>query len=137
MISDKKNRDKRGADPTASQNRINEGTTLTGDIVSSGFFRVDGTIKGNISKPSKVVLGVKGVMEGTLQCEQADIEGTFDGKLLVTGLLTLRASANITGEVIVGKLSVEPGATFNASCEMGTGVKSIHNESSKKGEKSA
>lgn len=137
MISDKKNRDKRGADPTASQNRINEGTTLTGDIVSSGFFRVDGTIKGNISKPSKVVLGVKGVMEGTLQCEQADIEGTFDGKLLVTGLLTLRASANITGEVIVGKLSVEPGATFNASCEMGTGVKSIHNEGSKKGEKSA
>lgn len=138
MISDRKNKDKRNADPTSSQNRINEGTHIEGDITSSGFFRIDGSIKGNISKPSKVVLGVKGFIEGTLQCEQADIEGTFDGKLMVSGLLTLRATAKITGEVSVSKLSVEPGATFNATCEMSDGVKSLkNNEETKKGGRSA
>ena len=105
-------------EPAVSQNRINEGTVLKGDIVSSGFFRVDGSIEGNISKPSKVVLGKSGVIKGTLICEDADLEGHFEGKLDVSGTLTLKSSARIKGEVFVGKLAVEPGATFNASCVM-------------------
>lgn len=105
-------------EPAVSQNRINEGTMLKGDIVSKGFFRVDGSIEGNISKPSKVVLGKSGVIKGTLICEDADLEGHFEGKLDVSGTLTLKSTARIKGEVVVGKLAVEPGATFNASCVM-------------------
>ena len=30
----------------------------------------------------------------------------------------VKATANISGDVVVGKLSIEPGATFNASCVM-------------------
>lgn len=105
-------------EPAVSQNRINEGTMLKGDIVSKGFFRVDGSIEGNISKPSKVVLGKSGVIKGTLICEDADLEGQFEGKLDVSGTLTLKSTARINGEVVVGKLAVEPGASFNASCVM-------------------
>lgn len=101
-----------------SQNRINEGTKLKGDIVSSGFFRVDGNIEGNISNPSKVVLGKTGVIVGKMICQDADIEGRFEGNLEVAGTLSLKSSAHIQGEVIVGKLAVEPGATFNATCKM-------------------
>ncbi|NND62115.1 MAG: polymer-forming cytoskeletal protein [Flavobacteriaceae bacterium] len=116
MFSDKK--DKKTMEPTASQNRINEGTRLKGDIISEGFFRVDGIIEGNISKPSKVVIGKSGKITGKLICENADIEGKFEGNLDVTGTLTPKSTAHIEGEVIVGKLAVEPGATFNASCSM-------------------
>ncbi len=116
MFSDKK--DKQRMEPTASQNRINEGTTLKGDIQSKGFFRIDGIIDGNVKTPSKVVIGKTGVITGTLTCENADIEGKFEGNLDVTGTLTLKATAHIKGEVVVGKLAVEPGATFNASCVM-------------------
>ncbi len=105
-------------EPAASQNRINEGTKLNGDVESKGFFRIDGEIDGNVKTPSKVVLGQTGVITGTLQCENADIEGTFSGKLDVSGTLTLKSTAHITGDVVVGKLAVEPGATFNASCVM-------------------
>ncbi len=105
-------------EPSASQNRINEGTELKGDIVSSGFFRIDGKVEGSISNPSKIVLGKTGVIIGKLTCENADIEGKFEGNLDVSGTLTLKSSAHIEGEVVVGKLAVEPGATFNASCLM-------------------
>lgn len=105
-------------EPTASQNRINEGTKLKGDVESKGFFRIDGIIDGNVKTPSKLVLGQTGVITGTLRCENADIEGTFSGNLDVSGTLTLKATAHITGDVVVGKLAVEPGATFNASCVM-------------------
>ncbi|HBR53343.1 MAG TPA: cell shape determination protein CcmA, partial [Flavobacteriaceae bacterium] len=60
MFSDKK--DKQSMEPSASQNRINEGTELKGDIVSSGFFRIDGKVEGSISKPSKVVIGKTGTV---------------------------------------------------------------------------
>lgn len=105
-------------EPSASQNRINEGTHLKGDINSTGFFRIDGKVEGSISNPSKIVLGKSGSIVGKLTCENADIEGRFEGILDVSGTLTLKASAHIEGEVVVGKLAVEPGATFNASCAM-------------------
>lgn len=117
MFSDKKEKST-SMEPSVSQNRINEGTQLKGDIVSSGFFRIDGIIDGNISKPSKVVLGKSGKIKGKLICEDADIEGHFEGNLNVSGTLTLKSTAHIEGEVVVGKLAVEPGATFNATCTM-------------------
>lgn len=122
MFSDKK--DKSNMEPAASQNRINEGTKLKGDIHSTGFFRIDGTVEGNISTPSKIVIGKTGVVVGTLHCENADIEGKFEGKLDISGTLSLKSSAHIEGDVVVGKLAVEPGATFNASCAMQGAAKS-------------
>lgn len=105
-------------EPTASQNRINEGTHLKGNIKSDGFFRIDGTVEGNISNPSKVVLGKTGVVSGHLNCENADVEGRIEGVVNITGTLTLKSTAHIEGEVTVGKLAVEPGAVFNATCTM-------------------
>ncbi|MBG44403.1 MAG: cell shape determination protein CcmA [Aequorivita sp.] len=120
MFSDKKEK-RITAEPGSAQNRINEGTKLKGDVTSTGFFRIDGVIEGNVKTPSKVVLGKTGVIIGTLTCENADIEGTFEGNLQVSGTLSLRATAVIDGDVTVGKLAVEPGATMNASCVMQDG----------------
>jgi len=116
MFSEKK--EKKTTEPLASQNRINEGTHFKGDIESNGVFRIDGTIEGNIKKPSKVVVGKTGVIIGTLSCKNADIEGRFEGSLNVLGTLSLKSTAKVDGDVIVEKLAVEPGAIFNASCKM-------------------
>ena len=116
MFSEKK--EKSVTEPGTGQNRINEGTNIKADILSNGFFRIDGTIEGNIKTPSKVVIGKTGFIKGTLTCENADIEGRFEGNLDVSGTLSLRTTAHIEGDVVVGKLAVEPGATFNASCSM-------------------
>ena len=118
MFLDKKNANTTASEPGASQNRINEGTHINGDITSKGFFRIDGAVEGTVSTPSKVVLGKNAVVKGNLSCENADIAGSFSGNLNVSQLLTLRSTANIKGDVVVGKLSVEPGAIFNASCRM-------------------
>ncbi|WP_300980293.1 polymer-forming cytoskeletal protein [Nonlabens sp.] len=110
-----------------SQNRISYGTTIHGDVVSEGGFRIDGTINGTLKTTAKVVIGKDGKVEGALNCNNADIEGVFSGKLIVQGLLSLKATAQITGEVTTQKLAVEPGASFNASCKMESGIKSTNN----------
>ena len=107
-----------GIDPNNNQNRISQGTKITGDIISSGGFRIDGEFDGNIKSSGKVVIGASGVVKGTINSTEAEIEGHMKGKLNVEELLSLRASAKVEGEVFTAKLSVEPGATFNATCDM-------------------
>lgn len=127
----KKSEKKPTMEPGTSQNRINEGTQIKGDILSSGFFRIDGKIIGNIKTPSKVVVGKTGVIIGTLHCESADVEGHLEGDIHVSELLILRSTAQIDGDLVVGKLSVEPGAVINASCIM-KGGKVIENSNKPK-----
>lgn len=116
---------------TTQQNIIAEGTTITGDIVSEGPFRIDGKIEGNLKTTGKIVVGKSGYIKGTLEGDTADFEGKFSGKLILSGTLTLKSTAHIEGEVIVSKLAVDPGAAFNATVSMKGAVKALKNETSK------
>ena len=116
---------------STQQNIIAQGTKIVGDIESQGPFRIDGTVEGNVKTSGKIVVGKSGYIKGTLQGENADFEGQFSGKLILSGTLSLKATANIEGEVHINKLAVEPGATFNATCSMKGNVKSLTNESAK------
>lgn len=121
--------EKKGA-PTSTvgeRNTIAKNTVLVGDIQSDGDFRVDGKIEGTIKTSGRVVIGKEGTVIGTIDCTNADIEGTFSGKLIVDDVLSLKSTANISGDVTLGKLSVEPGAAFNATCNMKGSVKVIQN----------
>ncbi len=126
---------------TNQQNMISQGTKIVGNISSNSDFRVEGNIEGELKTSGKVVVGKSGVINGSLIGENADFEGSFSGKLKLGGMLTLRSSAYIEGEVEISKLSVEPGATFNATCSMKGGVKELKNseekDTSEKKEKSA
>ncbi|MFM2368954.1 MAG: hypothetical protein RL619_1254 [Bacteroidota bacterium] len=106
-------------------NRIVEGTTIKGDIISQADFRLDGELIGNFQSSGKIVIGPAGSVTGDIVCKNADIEGKFNGKIHVTEILNIKSKASIHGEVSVGKLSVEPGADFSASCTMKTNVKNL------------
>ncbi|SDR93022.1 bactofilin family protein [Christiangramia echinicola] len=114
------------------QNRISAGTIIKGEISGKGCFRIEGTLDGSLKTTGKVVISKGGLITGTLECENADVEGSFKGKLFVKDVLALRSLANIEGEVVAGKLSIEPGAVFNATCEMNGGVKPLTKENEKR-----
>ena len=112
-------------------NRIEKNTKIKGEIVSEADFRIDGKLDGNVKTSGKVVIGKDGYIKGKVECVNADIEGSFNGELLVSDLLSLKSSAVIEGTVSVTKLAVEPGATFNAACNMkGKGSSSSSSTSS-------
>ena len=113
----------------SQQNTIAQGTIIEGDLKSEGDFRIEGVINGTLITKGKVVIGTTGLVEGNLSCNNADIEGKIKGKLVVLETLSLRASANVYGDVQTGKLAVEPGATFNANCQMKDSVKELKTES--------
>ena len=106
-------------------NRIVEGTIINGDIISQADFRLDGSLIGNFQSEGKIGIGPAGSVIGDIVCKNADIEGKFEGKIEVVETLNVKAKAIIKGEVIVGKLSVEPGADFSATCIMKTNSKNL------------
>lgn len=108
------------------RNVVAKNTSIVGDIKSEGDFRIDGTLEGNLMTNGKVIIGVDGFIKGKVETTHADIEGKFSGELLVQETLTIKASAHISGEVVIGKLSVEPGAVFNATCAMKGTVKELN-----------
>ena len=113
-------------------NVVAKNTTINGDIISEGDFRIDGTLEGNIKTKGRVIIGIDGSVKGKIDAVNSDIEGKFSGELLVQETLTIKATATISGDVVIGKLSVEPGATFNASCSMKGAIKELNqNEQSK------
>lgn len=111
---------------TSERNIIGQNTAITGDIVSEGDFRIDGTLEGTLKTQGRVVIGAKGSIKGSVSCANAEIEGVFTGDLKVAKTLTIKATATISGDVVIGKLSVEPGATFNATCAMKGAVKELN-----------
>ena len=108
------------------RNILAKSTTIVGDLKSEGDFRIDGVFQGTITTTGRVIIGLDGSIEGKVCCENADIEGVFKGDLKVNNTLSVKASASISGEVVLGKLAVEPGATFNASCAMKGAVKELN-----------
>ena len=110
---------------------VGAGTTVKGDISSNSDLRIDGTVIGNIHCSAKVVIGANGVVEGDISGNQADIIGKVSGNIKAKDLLQLRGDSTVTGNLYAEKLQVEPSATFNGQCHMGTTANSKVAELSK------
>ncbi|TAJ15245.1 polymer-forming cytoskeletal protein [Marinilabiliaceae bacterium JC017] len=100
-------------------NMIGPGTKIVGNIETNGDIRIDGSIDGNILSKGKVVIGPNGIAKGEIQCSNAEVSGNINGKIVVTELLSLKATSKINGDIKTGKLTIEPGAIFTGTCNMG------------------
>ncbi|MFW5805419.1 MAG: bactofilin family protein [Bacteroidales bacterium] len=110
-----------GKSQEVEANRLNivgEGTSVNGDIKSDGDVRIDGVITGNSNIQGKLVIGNKGKVNGEIDCKNAEISGTVEGKLFVKELLSLKSSAVIKGDIKTTRLAIEPNAVFTGTCNM-------------------
>lgn len=120
------NAEKRVAEEISnSSNTIGKGTFLEGNIETYGNIRIEGKVTGHVKSKSKVALGSSSQIQGNITALNADIEGEVKGRIEIAELLVLKATAIIHGDIISGKLVVEPGAVFNGSCKMGATIKEI------------
>ncbi len=103
----------------STPNQIIKGTQIKGDIQTDGNIRIDGTIIGSVNSKGKVIVGNSGKIDGEILCQSAEISGQLKAKIRISGLLTLKSTAQLNGEIITNKLAIEPGAVFSGNCQMG------------------
>ena len=107
------------AGSTAATNSLVQGSQLEGSLQADKDIRIDGTLHGTLQCKGKVIIGPTGYIHGEVTCDNAVIEGRFEGILMVSDVLHIKETANIEGDVTTQRLVVQPGSIFNVKCKMG------------------
>jgi len=121
----------KGTSGSGMPNHINSDTVIEGSIKAKGNLRIDGKLTGTLECQGRVVIGATGSVDGEIRCENAEIEGSIKANVIVSELLSLKATAKVQGDIVTKKLAIEPGASFSGSCSMGGVVKDISSNAGK------
>lgn len=111
--------------PNASANIIGSSSTIKGSFLSTGSIRIEGTLLGDVTTRSKLVMSEKAFLKGKILANDAEISGRVEGDVRIKGTLFLHEKAVIVGNIFTKKLVVELGAAFDGSCKMGDFVPDI------------
>lgn len=103
----------------AAQNYISAGTIVEGNIISHEDLRLDGKVKGDIKTSARLWLGRESVVEGNILAAEADVAGRITGTVESKGLLAIKSTCRIEGDIITKSLNVESGSSFNGRCKVG------------------
>ncbi|MFT4568223.1 MAG: cytoskeletal protein CcmA (bactofilin family) [Saprospiraceae bacterium] len=100
-------------------NSLATATKIIGDLTADHDIRIDGLLKGHLKCGGKVILGPKGKVIGEIECENAVIEGSVEGFLIVKDTLQIKETGNIIADIKCKKIVVHHGAKINGKCETG------------------
>lgn len=92
--------------------------SFRGDIKARGDIVVAGTVEGEISSDTKIVIAVGGNVTGRLVATEIVIEGRLTGDATGSKSLSIMKSAELRGDVTTPVIMIEPGATFVGRCAM-------------------
>ena len=101
-----------------AHNVLATGSKIKGNISADSDFRIDGEVEGDIACSGKVVISPQGTLKDNLNCQNAEIMGHVNGKIVVSELLSLKETAKIVGEIKTKTLMIEPKAIFSGTCDM-------------------
>lgn len=106
---------------TSTSNSLVQGTSIDGTVHAEKDIRIDGTMSGTLICKGKLIIGPTGSVTGDVQCENAVIEGRFEGVMSVGEVLHVKETAKVEGDISTQRLIVQPGSIFNVKCKMGSG----------------
>lgn len=100
-------------------NVLGANSQISGDLVLSGDAIVNSHVEGSIivKDNGKLILERGSYVKGKIKAIDLDIFGTVEGEIECSGLLSIRSSAQVQGEIKSGRLVIYPGAVveMNAS----------------------
>ena len=99
------------------QTLIGEGCKVEGNFYIPTFTRIDGTIKGDLTGDSGIIIGVKGKVEGNVCSSEVVVYGTITGNV-EAHRLDLKKGSAVNGDINVVNIITEEGCSFNGKCTM-------------------
>ena len=115
------------------QNVIGKGTIIEGNIIAEGDLVIEGTVRGDVTTKTSLLIGPSCVVEGNILAQHAEVAGRVKGTVQALGLLVIKSSSMIDGDVLTKNLNVESGSTFNGRFTVGS-VTSTETKPAKKPE---
>lgn len=98
--------------PVAVEQRrliVGRDISLSGEIGSCDVLVVEGTVEAKLRDGRSIEITENGLFKGSVEIDEADIGGRFEGDIIVRGRLTVRSTGKINGSIKYGELAVEAG----------------------------
>ena len=92
---------------------VGENISLSGEITSCDKLIVEGNVKVNLTNAEIIEISSSGIFKGSAKVETAQINGCFDGKLEVKGVLRIQKEGRVSGSVRYGKIVIESGGEIS------------------------
>jgi cytoskeletal protein CcmA (bactofilin family) len=92
---------------------IGPGVSVKGEITSCNRLIVEGKIEAKLADCPNVIIKEGGVFNGESTTEDADVQGSFDGKLVVRKRLLVRATGRVSGNISYGEIEIERGGKIS------------------------
>ena len=101
---------------TPANLHVGRGLKLEGKIQSCDKLVIEGDVTATIESGT-LTISETGEVRGEATVEMAEINGKFDGTLIVKKCLTINATGRITGIICYGELKVEQGGKISGEVE--------------------
>jgi cytoskeletal protein CcmA (bactofilin family) len=89
--------------------KVGKGLSVAGEITSCDILVVEGKVEAKLTDGKMLEITESGQFRGSVEIENADIAGRYDGQLVVHGRLTIRSTGRVSGMVKYGELEVNAG----------------------------
>lgn len=99
--------------------------SLSGEIGSCDVLVVEGTVEAKLRNGRSIEIADGGLFKGSVEIEEADIGGRFEGDIAVRGRLVVRSTGKITGSIKYGELSVEAGGRLVGDIQLYVAAPSV------------
>jgi cytoskeletal protein CcmA (bactofilin family) len=110
-----------GAAPNGGANTVSLGPrdTLQGRLDIQGDLRVQGMVEGELKVSGDVTIDSSATVQASIEGGgNVSVRGQVTGNVTARRRLTLGGSGRLNGDVKVGRLTVEDGATLNGNVTM-------------------
>ena len=90
---------------------IGEGVNMKGEITNAEEVQIDGTAD-IVIKTENINVGPKGILNGSIDANNADIWGKVDGDLKISNTLTVQELGHVTGKIEYSQLQIKLGGNI-------------------------
>jgi len=102
-----------GFDDKSNCLTVGENISLSGEITSCDKLIVEGNVEVKLTNAEIIEISSSGIFKGSAKVETAQINGYFEGKLEVKGVLRIQKEGRVSGSVRYGKIVIESGGEIS------------------------
>ena len=99
---------------------IGPSVKVEGDVNAIGNVLIEGSVNGTITTDKHVVIGEGADVTADIKADSAEISGKVKGKISIGKDLSITSSAQVTGDISTGTLSMDKGAKLTGQVTMGS-----------------
>ena len=104
---------------TGSGAIIGRSIQINGDVKGDEDLLIEGDVNGTVElKNHALTVGAEGKVKADIYARSITVDGTTDGDLFASERIAIRASANVRGNLLAPRVSLEDGARFKGAVEM-------------------